>query len=324
MHRFKNILLYVGTKRNETAICRAVELAVENSARLTMMDVIPHIPKAVGMLTDIAEPEELEELVSKDHRDRLLQMASEYSDAGVPIDVVVAGGKPAIEIVHQVIRERHDLVIKSADGDADSGYIFSGIAQALMRTCPCPVWVLKPDVHGKFARVLAAVDMDDDDEVHANLNRQIIEIANAIAVREHAELHFVSVCDLWMESALRRRAGDAEIDALLDVRCKYARDRLEQLLQRCDVDMHRTQIHLPHGNPSEMIAGVAARVEADLIVLGTVCRTGIAGFLIGNTAEQLLSRLNYSVLALKPEGFESPINVDDDDAVEWPEKFPMI
>ncbi len=324
MHRFKNILLYAGTRRNETAVCRAVELAIENSAKLTMLDVIPHIPRAVGVLTDIAEPVELENLLAKDHRNRLLQVASEYSDTGVDINVIVSNGKPAVEIVRQVIRDKHDLVIKSADGNLDRGHFFSGIAQSLMRTCPCPVWVLKPDVHGEFKCILAAVDMEDDDEAHVNMNEQIVDISYGIAIRENAQLHIVSACDLWMEAALRRRAGNEEIDELLNARTNRVREKLEHLLRQLDVDQQRVQIHIPRGTPSDMIHGVADQVDADLIVLGTVCRTGIAGLLIGNTAEQLLTLLDFSVLALKPQGFKSPITIDDEDAVGWPEKFPTI
>jgi hypothetical protein len=43
--------------------------------------------------------------------------------------------------------------------------------------------------------------------------------------------------------------------------------------------------------------------------MGTVCRTGAAGFLIGNTAETILADVTCSILALKPEGFISPIEM---------------
>ena len=119
------------------------------------------------------------------------------------------------------------------------------------------------------------------------------------------------------------QAGDVEIDALLEARTNHARHRLHSLLSRQSIELDTARIHLPHGTPSEKIHEVATDIEADLIVLGTVCRTGVAGFLIGNTAEQLLSRIDCSVLALKPEGFQTPIRIDDDDQVEWPEKFPM-
>jgi nucleotide-binding universal stress UspA family protein len=45
----------------------------------------------------------------------------------------------------------------------------------------------------------------------------------------------------------------------------------------------------------------------ELLVMGTVCRTGVAGFLIGNTAEGVLDQINCSVLTLKPEGFKTPV-----------------
>ena len=43
--------------------------------------------------------------------------------------------------------------------------------------------------------------------------------------------------------------------------------------------------------------------------MGTVCRTGIPGFHIGSTAENVLPHLQTSVLTVKPEGFVTPISV---------------
>ena len=48
-----------------------------------------------------------------------------------------------------------------------------------------------------------------------------------------------------------------------------------------------------------------------LLVMGTVCRTGLSGFLIGNTAEEVLGAVDCSVLTVKPEGFVSPVTLDD-------------
>jgi nucleotide-binding universal stress UspA family protein len=52
---------------------------------------------------------------------------------------------------------------------------------------------------------------------------------------------------------------------------------------------------------------MAAQLKADLVVMGTVARTGIAGLLIGNTADTILEQLRCSVLALKPPGFVTSI-----------------
>ncbi|MCZ7543179.1 MAG: universal stress protein [Anaerolineae bacterium] len=59
-----------------------------------------------------------------------------------------------------------------------------------------------------------------------------------------------------------------------------------------------------------LIPKLAVRHKIDLIVMGTASRTGISGFLIGNTAENVLRQVNISVLAVKPEGFVSPVRLD--------------
>jgi nucleotide-binding universal stress UspA family protein len=41
--------------------------------------------------------------------------------------------------------------------------------------------------------------------------------------------------------------------------------------------------------------------------MGTVSRTGIRGLIIGNTAETILRSVRCSVLAVKPEGFVTPV-----------------
>jgi nucleotide-binding universal stress UspA family protein len=62
------------------------------------------------------------------------------------------------------------------------------------------------------------------------------------------------------------------------------------------------------GDPEDVIPDFVVAEGIDLIVMGTVARTGIAGLLIGNTAERLLRRLPCSVLAVKPDGFRSPVH----------------
>lgn len=63
----------------------------------------------------------------------------------------------------------------------------------------------------------------------------------------------------------------------------------------------------PKGEAYDVIRRVVKREKTDLLVMGTVCRTGIAGFLIGNTAENVLNGVDCSVLTVNPQGFASPI-----------------
>jgi nucleotide-binding universal stress UspA family protein len=65
------------------------------------------------------------------------------------------------------------------------------------------------------------------------------------------------------------------------------------------------------GEAGALIPELAEKMEVDLIVMGTVGRGGIAGLLIGNTAEEILQQVDCSVLAVKPDGFVSPVRLDE-------------
>ena len=75
-------------------------------------------------------------------------------------------------------------------------------------------------------------------------------------------------------------------------------------------DYLRPQMHLVKGWPSKEIPALAKKIKASLVVMGTVARTGIPGFLMGNTAEAILNQIECSVLAIKPPGFVTPITLE--------------
>tara|TARA_R110002049_G_scaffold50370_3_gene143085 strand:+ start:126608 stop:127585 length:978 start_codon:yes stop_codon:yes gene_type:complete len=311
MKPFKHILCYVGTETSEVAISRAVSLAVQHGASLTVMDVVKPMPKALGLVTELSPPKELEELVVRDHRRKLLDRMAEYSDTAISMEVVVATGDPATEIIRHVVTEGVDLVVKTANGFSPAGRLFGSVARSLLRMCPCPVWLLKPEIHGSFDRVVAAIDLDAEDEVHQNLNREILESAFSIAASENAELHVVNAWGVWMEGALRNKAGDDAVDRMIGMQESKIRRALDELLQAPMADDKNIHIHLKQGDAPTVIRTAVDEIEADLIVMGTVCRTGVDGFLIGNTAESIIPELTCSMLALKPQGFVSPIQAAD-------------
>jgi nucleotide-binding universal stress UspA family protein len=314
MKRFKNILFYAGTEHYSEALHRSITLAMENNAKLTLMDVVKPVPGNLGMVTDVATPEELQALIVQDHRRRLLEIEADCSDTGVELDAVVSVGDPAVEIVRQVQRDQHDLVVKTADGLSAAGRMFGSVALSLLRICPCPVWVLKPDNHKGFHRVLAAIDPAAQDNPHKLLNQDILELAFSIAQQSNSELHIVSAWDVWMEKLLRRRAGEDEVDRLASQQKVKVQKALDDLLQVPNANTDDIRVHLRRGSAATAIGSVAQEIEADLLVMGTVCRTGLSGFMIGNKAERVLTAVACSVLALKPSGFRSPITMSDNDA----------
>ncbi|WP_313690074.1 universal stress protein, partial [Pantoea sp.] len=59
-----------------------------------------------------------------------------------------------------------------------------------------------------------------------------------------------------------------------------------------------------------------AHLGAGVVVLGTIGRTGLSAAFLGNTAEQVIDHLRCDLLALKPDDFKSPIDLDDEEDEE--------
>lgn len=100
-----------------------------------------------------------------------------------------------------------------------------------------------------------------------------------------------------------RHRHKASLDELmLSVTGKLGKDAAEYINPRT---------HLVKGWAREEIPALAKQLAADVIVMGTVARTGVPGFIMGNTAETILNQIDCSVLAIKPPGFETPVILED-------------
>lgn len=73
--------------------------------------------------------------------------------------------------------------------------------------------------------------------------------------------------------------------------------RFDGLCKDLDVPLH-TQIL--EGEPAERILEYVSEADIELVVAGSVARTGIPGLLMGNTAEMIFGALKTSVLTIKP------------------------
>jgi nucleotide-binding universal stress UspA family protein len=71
------------------------------------------------------------------------------------------------------------------------------------------------------------------------------------------------------------------------------------------------QVYLLKGIAGELIPALAAAKDADLIIMGTVSRSGVSGLLIGNTAEKVLNQAYCSMLTVKPDSFITPVQLDE-------------
>jgi nucleotide-binding universal stress UspA family protein len=308
MKRFKNILFFAdGTNETDHALERAFLLADNNHARLTLLDVI----EPIDIPQDVSERFEfdLQEMLKQQRLDQLEQLAEPFRSDDHVIYAKVLVGKPFIEVIKAVITHGYDLVIKSArccDGLSDR--LLGSTDLHLLRKCPCPVWVDQPGGGANYQQVLAAVDpMAEESDDCASL---VMDLASSLADRESAQFNVVHAWKMSGESMLRdgrSRLSRSEFNMMINLTEKSHRQHLQALLNDYGMSVDDSSVHLVHGDASKVIHHVADNIHADLIVMGTVGRSGVPGLFIGNTAEDLLQNTNTSILAVKPAGFVSPV-----------------
>jgi nucleotide-binding universal stress UspA family protein len=225
--------------------------------------------------------------------------------AGLPVRRQVAWGRPFEVIIREALRHPTQLVMKTAHGERRSGTpLFGSTARHLFRKCPVPVWVVKPRRARRIRRVLAAVDPVEPTPDEVDLNPEILQMALDIASSENAELHvchaFWSLTERVLPKESRSYVGEFEA---------RAKEAMAQLLSPFELSPDDRRVHMLDGDPGRVIPEFAEKEKIDLIVMGTIARAGVPGLLIGNTAERMLQALDCSVLAIKPEGFVSPVRL---------------
>jgi len=311
MKRFKKILVVHDDGENGRAtLARAVELAKRNGAELTLIRVIDQVPDDFKMLIIAMTPAEIMKEAVREQEKQLTQYVASF---GIPISVRVSSGREFLAIIREVLKNRHDLVIKTARGMTGTlGMLFGSTAMHLLRKCPCPVWLVKPGSGERYHRILAAVDVAPPEIEENDLNTKIMELAGSLARLEKSELHIVHAWEKpdagFLSGRLNYNPG--EMSHLLNESENMHLRWLDDFLSPFDLQGLQHQEHVIAGWADDVIPAFAEEWKIDLIVMGTVCRTGIAGFFMGNTAEKILHKVDCSVLAVKPDGFTSPVSLD--------------
>ena len=229
----------------------------------------------------------------------LEDLRESYDASGVSTDLVMSGERAWIEIIRRVLRGDNDLVVVARRG-ARGQRSLGSMSRKLMRKCPAPVWVVNLDAALLHESVLAATDLSP-------VGDMAVDLAASIAVTYGCKLHVAHAWRLPLDLQLSNEWRDKEeYEAKLHEIDDAAEEHILSAL-RASCPEAQPILHVGCDSPSHCIREGVAKLKVDLVVMGTVSRGGIAGLLIGNTAEKLLDKLECSLLTIKPADFVSPV-----------------
>jgi len=320
----RRILAVLGEGKDTAALETAIALADHHGAKVDIFTCVqpPHDLNLLARLAGRRQDELMKDLCNR-RREEIAEVVAQ-TGKGRSFDIHLRTGKPFIEVIRFVLASNVDFVTKTAEPlGGVRRFLFGSTDQHLLRKCPCPVWLVAPDGNPLPRTVLAAVDLDEEDaaepETLASLNRRVIRTALQIAAPGSAEIFLLHSWDaigeglVWAFSTTGN-AQSASERYTREVREKRRRAMdvlLEEATAKGSVEgANRIMPRLVKGQPERVIAEQIRAIGADALVMGTVARTGLEGVIIGNTAENIINSIECPVLAVKPDGFVSPISPD--------------
>jgi len=242
-----------------------------------------------------------------------------------PPEFHVRLGKRFIEIVRFAIDHAITLILKTAEQPV--GVLtrpnIASTDQHLLRKCPCPIWLIPAAGAPESDAVVAAVDVggegSPEPDTLASLNRLILETAARIASGGAGEVVVLHAWEAPGESIVRGWCSAGDPEQLVEEYVQEAREGHQQALDRLLEPLRswtarelatpvRFLGRLERGAAAEVIPERVTALGAGVLVMGTLSRVGIPGFLIGNTAEDLINRVAASLVAVKPPNFVSPLD----------------
>ena len=311
MNTIQQILAVIDpTVDSQHSLSRSIDLAKKSGASITAFMSIYDFSYEMTTMLSAGERESMRASVIKSRQDWLKELIAQPEDNNLNHNLcittkVIWHNRPFEAIIEQVLEHDYDLVVKSTHHhDKLKSVIFTPTDWHILRKCPCPVLLVKDHQWPKNGNIIAAINVGNIEEEHNSLNNKITEEALHLAKLIEGNAHLVNS---YPGTPVNIAIEIPEFNAV-----EYNDTMKEHHVQAMALhtkhyDVAPNNVHVKEGLPEDVIETLAESLDCELVILGTIGRTGLSAALIGNTAEHVIDRLNCDLLALKPDGYISPL-----------------
>ena len=268
--------------RSEPALQRAIRLAGEHGAALTVVHVVDEdLPSSLAEVTRAGAERIIRE-----------RLAAPPGDARVEVAVEILRGKVASAIVGHAAAAGADLIVLGLHRQGGLKEMFRGTtAERVIRTSHVPALVVKSEAREAYRRVVVGTDFS----VHA---RRAMRLALRLA--PNAELYVVHAFLVPFEGFMYGA------DTRQQVETEHRQDLIAMVNEEMQIFLASfagapRQVHqvCREGMAQDVILKEIVGHNANLLVLGTHGRTGVAHAFLGSVAEDLLTEAPCDVLVAR-------------------------
>jgi universal stress protein E len=312
MEKISKILSVIDpTVDDQPALLRAAWLAKRCGAELELLVCYYNEYLSGDRLFDSPSLEKARTEVIANQEKHLEELAEPIREDGVTVATRASWDHPLYEgIVRHVVASGADIVFKDTHHhSAVTRALLTNTDWNLIRTCPAPLWLVKPHELADPPVIMAAIDPMNQHDKPAALDDEILHLSKLLGGSVSGEVHAFHSYDP------RIAVATATANAYIPVSLPF--DEIEQQMHE-DHEKRFNEItsfhgldddhaHLVAGLTHEELPAIASSLKADVVVMGAVARNRWKRLFIGATAERTLEHLPCDLLIVKPDWFQTPV-----------------
>lgn len=241
----------------------------------------------------------------------LEELAGPIRKRGIDVTTEVECADPLhAALIDRARRTTADLIVKDTHHHSFAQRTFlTNTDWELIRACPVPLLLTKPQPWAGAPKLCAAVDPGHANDKPAVLDECIVDYAARLAKALGGELHLLHV---YLPAAVVAAAAAGSPPVAMTVSAREMAQEAEQrkALLRDLIAAYRVapdNVHLEVGGPAAVLPRAAGELKADIVAMGAISRSGLKRVFIGSTAEDVLEHLPCDALIVKPPDFAAAL-----------------
>jgi nucleotide-binding universal stress UspA family protein len=280
---------------SDEALRQAHDRALSTGAQLAVCHIVPNELRSNLLFPDVSRiaalkfPLEMKQIAEA----AAARVAEITGRTEGEFELIVDDGTPQALILNRAEEWLADLIIVGSHGQTSAADALLGsVTDSVIRHAHCPVLIVRPGK--RTGRIIAGTDFSDP-------VLPALRAAGDEAERTGAELTVVHSLDMvWSLAAYPALAFGG---APFNISAKQIRElelvatqRLKESLKQLNVSGDTLVTTGPAGTA---LIDIASERKADLIVVGTIGRTGLRRALLGSVAETVAKGAPCSVLIIR-------------------------
>lgn len=287
----------------EDVVARAAWLADLAKCELHLLMCDPDIGALREGLLVSNEAQGIAEKIVHAQTGILDDLAAPAREQGIDVHTRILEERPVADgVLHEALNLEPRFVIKGTQyHSAAERSIFVDTDWQLVRSCPYPLWLVKPHAIREKPVIVASVDPTHSHDKPATLDQVIVDTALALGRASDGEVHlfhtYHRLIGVGREATRTFKPIKLPIDELSEKIQKDHRARLDELAAKNDID--DAQVHQLPGDTRELLPTFVRAHAADLVVMGALARWGLKRAVLGSTAEKVMDHLPCDILIVR-------------------------